>query len=63
MKTLAKYHSGNHCVIGEKNHLIYLSGTVRYRDFGETGPEGFSPGSLIFLPPQKPTFSKFEFNL
>ena len=25
--------------------------------------EGFSPGSPVFLPSQKPTFSKFQFNL
>ena len=32
MKTLAKYHECNHCVIGEKKM------PVRYRDFRETGP-------------------------
>ena len=25
--------------------------------------EDFSPGSSVFLPPQKPTFSKFQFEL
>ena len=39
MKTLARYHVCNHCVIGEKKHLkIYLSGPVSYRDFRETVP-------------------------
>ena len=38
MKTLAKYHACDHCVIGEKHLKIYLSGTVNYRDFRETGP-------------------------
>ena len=38
MKTLAKYHVSNHCVIGEKQRLkIYLSGPISYRDFRETG--------------------------
>jgi len=25
-------------------------------------PEGFSPGSPVFLPPQKSTFRKFQFD-
>ena len=32
---------------------------------GDSRPfsEGFSPGTLVFLSPQKPTFSKFQFDL
>ena len=37
MKTLAKCHVCNHCVIGEKTFKIYLSGPVSNRDFRETG--------------------------
>ena len=35
MKTLAKYHVFNYCVIGEKHLKIC---PVSYRDFRETGP-------------------------
>ena len=38
MKTLAKYHVCNRCVIGEKTFKNILTGTVSYRDFRETGP-------------------------
>ena len=44
MKTLAKCHVCNRCVIGEKTFKIYLSGPVSYRDFRETGPR--STGSF-----------------
>ena len=38
MKTLAKYHVCNHCVIGEKHLKVYLAGLVSYRDFCGNGP-------------------------
>ena len=38
MKTLAKYHVCNHCVIGEKAFKNIPVGPVSYRDFRETGP-------------------------
>ena len=38
MKTLAKFHVCNHCVIGENTFKKYFSGPVSYRDFPETGP-------------------------
>ena len=38
MKPFARHHACDHCVIGEKNIKIYLSGPVIYRDVRETGP-------------------------
>ena len=51
MKTLAKYHVCNHCVIGEKtfqNILIALGKLpgLFFRDFRETGPSGNLPGPI-----------------
>ena len=47
MKTLAKYHVCNHCVIGEKHFKIYLSGPVSYRVFRETGPRSVVVASVV----------------
>ena len=38
MKSLAKYHACNHCVMAKKHLKIYLSGPISYRGFRETGP-------------------------
>ena len=38
MKTLAKFHACNHCVIGEKTFKNILIGPLSYRDFRETDP-------------------------
>ena len=40
MKTLAKYHVCNHCVIGDKTFKNILIGPVSYRDFD--GPQSLN---------------------
>ena len=62
MKTLAKYHVCNHCVIGKKKHLkIYLLGPVSYCVFQEMASRGInkrptacmSNRMLVFFFPKK----------
>ena len=56
LKTLAKYHACNYCVIGENTFKNIISGPVNYRDFRETAPliVVFVNYSII-----KPTLSTF----
>ena len=49
MKALAKNYVFNHCVIGETNSKMYLSGPVTFPDFQETGPRALNCSSFVSL--------------
>ena len=61
MKTLAKYHICNHCVIGEKTFKNILIGPIKLpADFRETAPWAVNRTNTVFaifyfnLSPKKP---------
>ena len=45
MKTLAKYHACNHCVIGEKTFKNILIGPAKLPGLSRNGPQNGLPGT------------------